>query len=135
MLVVVALALVGCGTRARMLDMQNVKPPAPGTPNSPGEVSGIYRSLHQATLQLRGDGTITMIVPDGDGASNGRFILQAGRIELQTSGCGEVPGSYDVAVTGPQKPGKAALVMTAVDDRCETRLRALTRDPWVYADS
>ncbi|MGI9023671.1 MAG: hypothetical protein ACR2HV_10685 [Acidimicrobiales bacterium] len=134
-LIVVAVALAGCGTKERMLAMQNVKPPAPGTPNAPAEVSGIYRSLHSAVLQLRGDGTITTIVPDGGGATNGRFTLQAGRLELQTSGCGEVPGSYDVNVTGPQKPGKAALVITAVADPCAERLRDLTRDPWVYADS
>jgi len=130
-----AVALAGCGTKERMQEMQNVKPPAAGTPNGPGEVSGIYRSAHLGTLQLRSDGTITMIVPNGSGATNGRFTLQDGRIELQTSGCGETAGSYDVAVTGLQKPGKATLVITGVDDPCAERLKDLTQDPWVYADS
>lgn len=131
----VAVTVAGCGTQARMADMQNVKPPAPGTPNGPADVSGIYRSLHTATLQLRRDGTITLIVPDGGGASDGRFTLQSGRIELQTSACGDAAGSYDVVVTGPQKAGKSTLVITGVNDPCGARLRDLTRDPWVYADS
>ena len=130
-----AVALAGCGSKERLAAMQNVKPPAAGTPNAPADVSGIYRSLHSATLQLRADGTITMIVPQGAGATNGRFTLQQGRLEMQTSGCGETPGSYDVVVTGEQKAGKATLVITGVDDPCEARLRDLTRDPWVYADS
>jgi hypothetical protein len=132
---VVLAALVGCGTKERMAEMQNVKPPAAGTPRGPADVSGIYRSSHLGTLQLRSDGTITMIIPNGGGASNGRFTLQDGRIEVQTSGCGETDGSYDVAVRGEQKAGKATLVITGVNDQCASRLRDLTRDPWVYADS
>jgi hypothetical protein len=127
--------LAGCGTGSRMDAMQNVKPPAAGTPKGPADVSGIYRSAHLATLQLRSDGTITLIVPNGGGASDGRFTLQDGRIEMQTTGCGETDGSYDVAVTGAQKAGKATLVITGVNDTCASRLRDLTRDPWVYADS
>jgi len=138
-LVLVTLAgvtlLAGCGTKERMAAMQNVKPPAVGTPSGPADVSGIYRSAHLATLQLRSDGTITLIVPNGGGASDGRFTLQNGRIEVQTTACGQTDGSYDVAVTGAQKAGKATLVITGVDDTCASRLRALTRDPWVYADS
>jgi len=118
-----------------MAAMQNVKPPAPGTPSGPADVSGIYRSSHQGTLQLRSDGTITLIIPNGGGASDGRFTLQNGRIEVQTSSCGQTDGSYDVAVTGVQKAGKATLVITGVNDTCTSRLRDLTRDPWVYADS
>ncbi|MGI8777493.1 MAG: hypothetical protein ACR2LJ_08940 [Acidimicrobiales bacterium] len=128
-------ALGGCGTGSRMAAMQNVKPPAAGTPSGPADVSGIYRSAHLATLQLRSDGTITLIVPNGGGASDGRFTLQNGRIEVQTTTCGQTDGSYDMAVTGAQKAGKATLVITGVNDACASRLRDLTRDPWVYADS
>jgi len=135
LLVVVVVVLSGCGTKERMAKMQNVKPPAAGTPGGPGDVSGIYRSAHLGTLQLRSDGTITLIVPNGGGASAGRFTLQQGRIEMQTSGCGETDGSYNIAVTGAQKAGKATLVITGIDDQCASRLRDLTRDPWVYADS
>ncbi len=131
----VLVALAGCGTQERMAKMQNVKPPAAGTPAGPADVSGIYRSAHLGTLQLRSDGTIALIVPNGGGASDGRFTLQDGRIEVQTSGCGQTDGSYNVAVTGAQKAGKATLVITEVNDACASRLRDLTRDPWVYADS
>jgi len=131
----VLLALAGCGTQERMAKMQNVKPPAAGTPSGPADVSGIYRSAHLATLQLRSDGTITLIVPNGGGPSSGRFTLQDGRIEVQTSACGQTDGSYNVAVTGAQKAGKATLVITGLNDTCASRLRDLTREPWVYADS
>jgi len=135
LLSVVAVVLIAaCGTGDRMAKMQNVKPPAAGTPGGPGDVSGIYRSAHLGTLQLRSDGTIPLIVPNG-GASAGRFTLQDGRIEVQTSSCGQTDGSYNVTVTGLQKAGKATLVITGVNDECATRLRDLTRDPWVYADS
>ncbi len=132
---IVVVVAAGCGTKERMAKMQNVKPPAAGIPSGPGDVSGIYRSAHLGTLQLRSDGTITLIVPNGGGASAGRFTLQQGRIEVQTSDCGETDGSYDIAVTGLQKPGKATLNITGVNDQCASRLRDLTRDPWVYADS
>jgi len=133
--IVAAFALTGCGSKARLAEMQNVRPPAAGTPDGPASVSGIYRTLRSATLQLRSDGKITMIIPQGDGASSGRFTLQQGRFEMQTSNCGEVAGSYDVTVTGEQKAGKATLVITEVDDPCQPRLRDLTSDPWVYSDS
>lgn len=133
----VLVALVGCGSEPSLASKvaDNVKPPAEGKPASPADVSGIYRSVHTATMQLRKDGTIALIVPGGSGASSGRFTLQDGRLELQTSPCKDAVGQYDVTVTGPQKAGKAALNITAVDDPCAPRQRDLTRDPWVYADS
>ncbi|MGI9033588.1 MAG: hypothetical protein ACR2HY_07905 [Acidimicrobiales bacterium] len=134
-LVAALVVLAACGTQQRVAKMENVKPPAAGTPAGPADVSGIYRSLHTATLQLRQDGTVALIVPEGTGASSGRFTLQDGRLELQTTACRDAIGSYDVVVTGPQKAGKATLVVTAVDDSCAGRRRDLTRDPWVYADS
>lgn len=134
-LLATAAVLGGCGTQDRVAKMENVKPPAAGTPTGPADVSGIYRSIHTATLQLRGDGTVALIVPGGSGASSGRFTLQNGRLELQTTACDDVIGSYDVVVTGAQKAGKATLVVKAVDDACAARSRDLTRDPWVYADS
>lgn len=129
------MVLAGCGTDQRVSKVENVRPPAAGTPARPADVSGIYRSIHTATLQLRGDGSVALIVPNGSGASSGRFTLEDGRLELQTTACNDTIGSYDVKVTGPQKAGKATLIMTAVNDPCASRSRDLTRDPWVYADS
>ncbi|MFN2609006.1 MAG: hypothetical protein ABR511_14130 [Acidimicrobiales bacterium] len=131
----VALLLSACGTDKEVAKVENVKPPAAGTPAGPSDVSGIYRTIHTATLQLRKDGTMALVVPGGSGASSGRFTLQDGRVELQTTPCHDAIGSYDLTVTGLQKAGKAALVWKPVNDPCADRLRDLTRDPWVYADS
>ena len=72
---------------------------------------------------------------DGTGAASGKFTLQRGRLDVQTSACGDAIGSYDVAVTGEQEAGEAALRFTGVSDSCADRLRQLTIDPWIYANS
>ncbi len=127
--------LAGCGSGATDPPAENVRPPKAGTPSRPSDVQGIYRSVHQGLLQLRGDGTIALIAPHGGGPSGGRYTLQDGRLELQTDDCGEVIGRYDVVVTGEQEAGKATLRITPVDDACAVRLHDLTRDPWIYANS
>ena len=124
--------LAACGDRAERL---NVRPPRPGVPADGSEVVGIYRSIHQGLLQLRGDGDLTLIIPDGPGATSGSYALRDGRLEVFTERCGDQLGDYRVEVTGEQKPGKAVLNITAVDDPCTERRRYLTIDPWVYADS
>jgi hypothetical protein len=124
--------LPACRDRAERL---NIRPPRPGVPASGSEVTGIYRSIHQGLLQLRGDGDLTLVIPDGPGASTGRYVLRDGRMEVFTDKCGDVPGAYRVEVTGEQQPGKAVLNLTAVDDPCTDRRTYLTIDPWVYANS
>jgi hypothetical protein len=113
----------------------NVRPPAPGVPATANDVTGIYRSIHQGLLQLRADGELVLIVPEGPGPSAGTFTLSNGRLVVYTEGCGQETGDYDVLVTGEQKAGKAVLNISAVRDPCEERRRYLTIDPWVYADS
>jgi hypothetical protein len=130
-----AALLSACGTARTVERVENVRPPRAGTPGRPADVQGIYRSLHQALLQLRGDGSVVLVVPDGGGPSSGRFTLQEGRLELQTSTCGDAVGSYDMVVTGEQEAGKATLRITVVSDECATRRHDLTRDAWVYANS
>jgi hypothetical protein len=127
--------LVACTSAGTDAPAENVRPPKAGTPAQPSDVQGIYRSVHQGLLQLRGDGTIVLIAPQGAGPSRGRFTLQNGRLELQTDDCGDDIGRYDVVATGEQEAGKATLHVTAVDDACAPRLRDLTRDPWIYANS
>ncbi len=129
------LGSTGCGVQREAARVQNVKPPRAGTPAGPSDVSGIYRSLHQAVLQLRGDGSVVLIDPSGGGPSSGTFTLFSGRLVVRTPECGDAAGTYDVAVTGPQQAGKASLVITAVGDTCTARRTSLTRDSWVYADS
>ena len=127
--------VVGCTSGGTDAPAENVRPPKAGTPGQPSDVQGIYRSVRQGLLQLRGNGTIVLVAPAGGGQSGGRFTLQDGRLELQTDDCGDDIGRYDVVVTGEQEAGKATLRITAVDDPCATRLRDLTRDPWIYANS
>lgn len=113
----------------------NVKPPRPGVPAQITDVTGIYRSIHQGVLQLRSDGELVLVLPDGPGASSGSFTLQDGRLSVTTKACGATTGEYDVLVSGQQEAGKAVLNIAAVDDGCETRRHYLTVDPWVYANS
>ena len=130
-----AALFLGCGSGGADAPAENVRPPKAGTPAQPSDVQGIYRSVRQGLLQLRGDGTIVLIAPQGGGPSGGRYTLQSGRLELQTDDCGDDIGRYDVVVTGEQEAGKATLRITPVDDACAPRLRDLTRDPWIYANS
>lgn len=128
----VLVVLPACGDRGERL---NIRPPRPGVPADGSEVVGIYRSIHQGLLQLRGDGDLTLIIPDGPGATGGSYALRDGRLEVFTERCGDQLGDYRVEVTGEQKPGKAVLNITAVDDACAERRKYLTIDPWVYANS
>jgi hypothetical protein len=131
----VVLVTGACGASLRSEPSENVRPPAIGTPAGPSDVSGIYRSVRNALLQLRDNGDLFLVVPDGTGASSGKFTLQQGRVELQTSNCGDAVGRYGLVVTGEQEAGKAMLQFTGYDDACADRLRHLTIDPWVYANS
>ncbi|MDQ3978742.1 MAG: hypothetical protein M3314_04215 [Actinomycetota bacterium] len=132
-LVSAPLLLVGCGEGREA--RQNVRPPAPGTPDRPSDVQGIYRSIRQGLLQLRGDGEFVLIMPESPGASAGTYTLEEGRLTVQTNVCGTALGEYLVKVGGEQKAGKALLLFQAVSDDCDWRRRSLTVDPWVYADS
>ena len=112
----------------------NVQPPAPGVPATAADVTGIYRSIHQGVLQLRGGGDYVLIVPEGPGPTSGTFTLNAGRMSVSSAACPE-SGDYEVVVTGEQEAGKAVLNISAVRDDCEHRRKYLTIDPWVYANS
>ncbi len=125
--------LAGCGEDRET--RQNVRPPAPGTPDRPSDVQGIYRSIRQGLLQLRGDGEFVLIMPERPGASAGTYELDDGRLTVRTNVCGTAEGDYRVQVGGQQEPGKATLTFEALSDDCDWRRRSLTADPWVYADS
>lgn len=115
--------------------MENVKPPRAGVPATPVDVEGIYRSVHQALLQLRGDGSFVLITPNGPGPTAGTYTLQNGLLEVRTRRCGPDRGSYSVTITGAQEAGKATLNLSARNDLCLARRQVLAADPWVYADS
>ena len=134
--VLAALLLVvlsgACGDRAERL---NVRPPAFGVPASPTEVSGIYRSIHQGLLQLRGNGDLNLVVPEGFGATSGTFTLRDGEVKVLTENCGDEVGDYRLRVEPGPIVGKSTLVFETVDDPCAERAKYLTIDPWVYGDS
>lgn len=131
----IVLLAVACDTARRVDRIENVRPPAAGRPDEPADVQGIYRSLSKAVLQLRGNGDLVLIAPAGAGPDSGKFILQDGRLEVQTKNCGETVGTYEMVVTGEQEPGKATLQINALSDECAERRRDLTAYPWVYANS
>jgi hypothetical protein len=114
---------------------ENVRPPQPGTPAAPADVSGIYRTIHQGVLQLRSDGSFVLIVPASPGTSQGTFTLVDGNLTVHTDVCGGAEGDYMVVVTGKPIAGQATLTFTAVSDDCGSRQHYLTVDPWVYANS
>lgn len=133
--VVLALALLATGCSLHDPPASNVKPPRPGVPSQGSDVTGIYRSIHQGVLQLRSNGEIVLVVPEGPGPTSGSYTLQNGRLSVTTASCGATTGEYDVLVSGEQAAGKAVLNFAAVDDQCDSRRHYLTVDPWVYADS
>jgi hypothetical protein len=133
--VVLALALLATGCSLHDPPASNVRPPKPGVPAQSSDVTGIYRSIHQGLLQLRGNGQVVLVVPEGPGPSSGSYTLQNGRLSVTTTSCGATTGEYDVLVSGEQAAGKAVLNFSAVDDQCDSRRHYLTVDPWIYADS
>lgn len=131
-LLLAVVALFGaCGDRE---ERTNVRPPLPGAPSAPGEVQGIYRTIHQGTLQLRSSGDFVMIIPEGPGPSSGSYTLEDGDFTVTTSNC-ESPGLYRLVVTGVPEPDEAMLEFTVIDDPCRDRAYYLTIDPWVYSVS
>lgn len=133
--ILVAILAAGCGADRKAAEHDNVRPPEPGTPASESDVQGIYRTIHQALLQLRGNGSFVLIVPEGPGPSGGDYTVKDGRLTVRTDVCGSAVGEYEVSVSGPPEPGKARLHFRAVQDDCDARRRYLTIDPWIYANS
>ncbi len=125
-----------CGGGQSRESRLNVRPPRPGVPDKITDVTGIYRTTSQATLQLRGDGSLSFIVPAPEmGATSGSYRLDSGAFEVRTRSCGELTGNYRIEVRGRQVAGEAFLVFSAEDDPCTLRERYLTLQPWFYADS
>ena len=133
MTVLTVALLAGCGRSAE--ERSNVRPPRPGTPERAADVQGIYRTIHQGLLQLRGDGSFVLIVSGEPGPSSGTYTVENGRLAVRSEACGATVGDYRVEVGGQPVAGKATLHFTAVGDDCEERRRSLTVDPWVYANS
>lgn len=129
---VAIILLPACG---RSRPRENVQPPSPGVPAAASDIQGIYRTIHQGVLQLRGNGTFALIIPEGPGPSGGSYTLAEGILTVVTDDCGETRGEYRVTVGGRPVAGEATLHFVPVQDDCADRARYLTIDPWVYADS
>jgi hypothetical protein len=127
-----ALTLSACGDKA---ERTNFRPPELGVPAAAADVTGIYRSIHQGLLQLRGNGELNLIVPEGIGATTGSFTLTNGAATISTDNCGDQSGAYTIEVVAGPIVSKSTLLFKAVDDPCAERQKYLTIDPWVYADS
>jgi hypothetical protein len=113
----------------------NYRPPDLGVPATGADITGIYRTIHQGLLQLRGNGDLNLVIPAGVGATSGTFSVDNGRVTLRTERCGDQVGSYQVEVHAGPIVSRSTLVFEAVDDPCAERRKYLTIDPWVYADS
>lgn len=114
--------LVACGNQAK---------PAPpsvlGTPKSIDEVTGIWRTIHQNTLEFRKNGTFVLITTVSN-AMAGNYSLSEDRITFSdTKGCGDAQGTYRIRVSS-----KDRMELTQPDDTCGPRKLALA-DPYVYA--
>ena len=131
-LVGIAVALTGCGDKA---ERTNFRPPDLGVPAAAADITGIYRSVHQGLLQLRGNGELNLIAPEGIGATTGSFTLADGAATVRTANCGEQVGNYTIEVVAGPIVSKSTLIFDAVHDPCAEREKYLTIDPWVYADS
>ena len=105
--------------------------PAPSkplaTPKSVDEVTGIWRSVHQNTLELRKNGTFVLITTVNE-AMGGDYTLSEDKITFfATKGCGSAEGTYRI-----QASPKGRMVLTEAADTCGPRKLGLS-DPLVYA--
>jgi len=107
--------------------------PAPHTPRparTVKDVVGIWRTVHQNTLQLRQDGSFLLVTSIANPLT-GSYTLRDGRIDVSgTPGCGSAVGSYTLQVAYQQ-----GLTFRALTDSCNLRRTELTVDQFVYANS
>jgi len=107
--------------------------PAPHTPRpvrTVKDVVGIWRTIHQNTLQLRQDGSFLLVTSLANPLT-GEYTLSPGRMDVSgTPGCGDAVGSYDVQVAYQQR-----LTFRVLTDSCQLRRQQLTVDQFIYANS
>ena len=104
-------------------------PPKPlGTPKSVDDVTGIWRSVHQNTLEFRRNGTFVLITTAGSEPMAGDYSLSQNKITFfDTKGCGGAQGTYQVQVSP-----KDRMELSLPEDTCGPRKLGLS-DPFVYA--
>ena len=65
----------------------------PRHPRHRADITGIYRTIHQGLLQLRGNGDLNLVIPTGVGATFGTFTVDNGAVTVRTDNCGDQVGS------------------------------------------
>jgi hypothetical protein len=100
------------------------------TPQNVDQLTGIWRSAHQNTLELRKNGTFVLITPVKEtDAMAGNYSVSQDKITFfDTTGCGSAQGNYRI-----QASPKGRIELTEPDDTCGSRKLGLS-DPFVYAE-
>jgi hypothetical protein len=114
--------LVTCGNNA------TTAPPKPlATPKSVDDITGIWRTVHQNTLEFRKNGTFVLITTVSN-AMAGNYTLSDNKITFfDTKGCGAAQGTYRI-----QASLKGRMELSDPQDTCGPRKLGLS-DPFVYA--
>ena len=96
-------------------------------PTKVDDVTGIWRSVHQNTLELRRNGTFVLITSVSE-AMAGDYSLSQDQITFfDTKGCGDAQGTYRI-----QASSKDRMQLSEPDYTCGARKLGLS-DPFVYA--
>ncbi|GEM_PF-5026628 len=125
----IAIAALICVLGACSENSSNLPAPpkALTTPKSVDDITGIWRTVRQNTLELRKTGAFALISPVSE-AMAGNYSLAQDRITFSdTKGCGS-DGVYRI-----QASSKDRLILSEADDACAARRTALTSDPFIYA--
>lgn len=103
-------------------------PPKPlATPKSVDDITGIWRTVHQNTLEFRKNGTFVLITTVSN-AMAGNYTLSQDKITFfDTNGCGSLQGTYRI-----QASPQGRMELSDPDDTCGPRKLGLS-DPFVYA--
>ena len=106
--------------------------PAPqkplGMPTKVDDITGIWRSIHQNTLELRRNGTFVLITSVSEAMAGDYSLVQDQMTVFNTKTCGGAQGTYHVQVAPKER-----MLITDADDTCGPRRMGLTSDPFVYA--
>src|SRR5205085_5803128 len=96
------------------------------TPSNVGDVVGIWRTIHQNTLELRQSGSLVLITSVSE-AQTGDFVLDQDRITVSgMAKCGGTSGTYRLQVAFKQR-----LVFSDPEDVSAFRRTQLTVDAYV----
>jgi hypothetical protein len=97
------------------------------TPTALADITGIWRSPGQSTLELRANGSYVLITSVSN-ALAGEFTLSQDRITFfDDKECGGAQGTYRIQVAVEQR-----MEFSEPDDGCALRRDQLTADPYVY---